>query len=258
MNVDLVTWIAQIVNFLILVVLLRIFLYDRVLQAIDERKRKLSSQRAEAESAKQEAEKQARKHQAELDALDERRSSLLSEAREQAEERRSELLREARQEVERAKSNWRKSLAREKQDFRQSFYREAGRQVCQTVRRVLADLAGTDLEERMIESFAARIAAADAQEKGAMENALQQSKQGCTIVSAQAMSNDTQDQLIQAMKKEFGDLGKIEFATSEELLCGVELRYDGRKISWSVASFLQELEAHISEALEEETEGEKK
>jgi len=41
MQIDWFTWIAQIINFLILVALLRYFLYGRIVKVIDERQKKL-------------------------------------------------------------------------------------------------------------------------------------------------------------------------------------------------------------------------
>ncbi|MDT8272548.1 MAG: F0F1 ATP synthase subunit B, partial [Desulfomonilia bacterium] len=49
MEIDLFTWGAQIVNFLILVALLRHFLYGRIVHAIDTRQEKIASRWDEAE-----------------------------------------------------------------------------------------------------------------------------------------------------------------------------------------------------------------
>ena len=53
------TVVAQIVNFLILVFLLKYFLYDRVIRAMDQREQRIQQRLQEAEEKKQEAEQEA-------------------------------------------------------------------------------------------------------------------------------------------------------------------------------------------------------
>ena len=56
------TVIAQIVNFLILVFLLKYFLYDRIVKAMDEREQRIQLRLKEAEEKKQEADQEARSY----------------------------------------------------------------------------------------------------------------------------------------------------------------------------------------------------
>jgi F-type H+-transporting ATPase subunit b len=56
--IDWFTVAAQIVNFLILMALLKYFLYDRVVKAMDEREEKIHSRLQQAESLRQEAERE--------------------------------------------------------------------------------------------------------------------------------------------------------------------------------------------------------
>ncbi len=53
MKIDWFTLIAQVINFLILVWLLRRFLYKPILKAVDEREKKIASQLKDAETIKQ-------------------------------------------------------------------------------------------------------------------------------------------------------------------------------------------------------------
>ena len=55
MEFDLFTFSAQIVNFIVLVVLLRIFLYKRIIDAMDKREERIASRLQEAEAREKSA-----------------------------------------------------------------------------------------------------------------------------------------------------------------------------------------------------------
>ncbi|MCF8066354.1 MAG: hypothetical protein K9K36_13980, partial [Desulfarculaceae bacterium] len=115
MLIDWFTVAAQVVNFLILVWLLKHFLYDRIIKAIDQREADIAARFEEAEAkqdaaARKESEPDQRRRE-----LEEQSGSLLAEAKEQAEQRRQELVAQAKQEVEGQRDNWREALERVRQ-----------------------------------------------------------------------------------------------------------------------------------------------
>ena len=63
MLIDWFTVIAQVINFLVLVVLLKRFLYKPILDAIDQREKRIASALAEADAQKVEAKKEREKFQ---------------------------------------------------------------------------------------------------------------------------------------------------------------------------------------------------
>jgi F-type H+-transporting ATPase subunit b len=76
---------AQIVNFLVLIALLKYFLYGRIIKAIDEREKKIASRLEDAEQKKKEAEQEGEAYRTknqELDAMGER---IVAQVREEAE-----------------------------------------------------------------------------------------------------------------------------------------------------------------------------
>jgi hypothetical protein len=84
MLIDWFTVGAQVVNFLILVWLLKRFLYKPILHAIDERERRIAKELADADTRKTEAEKERDKFQKRNDEFDEQREELLSKAKGEA------------------------------------------------------------------------------------------------------------------------------------------------------------------------------
>jgi len=48
-----------------------------------------------------------------------------------------------------------------------------------------------------------------------------------------------------------GDKAKINFQVSPELICGIETRSEGKKISWNIENYLDGLEEQLKKAFTE-------
>ena len=87
MPIDWFTVVAQAINFLILVWLLKRFLYRPILHAIDERKKGIANQLAEAEAKKAEAQKERDDFQHKNEEFDQERAALLKKVTDEASRR---------------------------------------------------------------------------------------------------------------------------------------------------------------------------
>src|ERR1700688_2445173 len=100
MLIDWFTVGAQALNFIILVWLLKRFLYKPILDAIDAREKRIATELADADAKKSEAQKERDEFQHKNEAFDQQRAALLSKATEEAKAERQRLLDEARQAAE--------------------------------------------------------------------------------------------------------------------------------------------------------------
>src|SRR5689334_11847594 len=96
MLIDWFTVGAQALNFIILVWLMRRFLYKPVLKAIDAREKKIAAELADAAAKEAEAQKQRDEFQQKNEELDQQRAALLKKATEEAGAERHRLFDEAR------------------------------------------------------------------------------------------------------------------------------------------------------------------
>jgi F-type H+-transporting ATPase subunit b len=92
--------ISQIVNFLLLLVILRVFLYKPIVNMLDKRRETIRTQLEEADTARSEAEAAKQEYEKQLEEAKEERRSMLAEAREQADKMREEILEKARGEAQ--------------------------------------------------------------------------------------------------------------------------------------------------------------
>src|SRR5271163_2056642 len=113
MPINWFTVAAQAINFLILVWLLRRFLYKPILQAIDERAKWIATQLAEAEAKKAEAQKERDDFQHKNEAFDQERAALLKKATDEAKAERQRMLDEARKEADELRAKRQEALRSE-------------------------------------------------------------------------------------------------------------------------------------------------
>src|SRR5580700_4764336 len=96
MLIDWFTVGAQALNFLILVWLMKRFLYKPILNAIDAREKRIAAELADADAKKTEAKKERDDFQHKNEEFDKQRATLLAKATDEAKTERQRLLDEAR------------------------------------------------------------------------------------------------------------------------------------------------------------------
>lgn len=247
MFIDWFTVFAQVVNFLVLVWLLKRFLYGPIIAAMDRREERIAGRLREGSEMKEQAEKEAEEFRNRAAALEERKRDMLSRAETEAEVRRRELVEGARAEVEKEKAQWRTAV----EDEKEAFLRELGSRACAEVlsvaERALRDLSDTDLNERMAEVFIGRLReAAGDHIPGAAGD------QGDVVVTTSFdLSPETKEALEEAIREKVSKDAPVSYRTSKGLLCGIEVRYGGFSLGWSLGGFLKGLEEEVSKSLEE-------
>ncbi len=110
MQIDYFTIFAQIINFLILVFLLRHFLYGPVTKLMEEREQKIVSRLQEVEKKKREAEQELESYRKMSQELSNKREEMLAEAAREAQVLEADLMKKAREEVSASSANWYRDL----------------------------------------------------------------------------------------------------------------------------------------------------
>ncbi|MFP4055682.1 MAG: F0F1 ATP synthase subunit B [Candidatus Brocadiia bacterium] len=253
--VDWPTVIFQIINFLVLVYLLKRFLYGRIIEAMDKREEKIASRLDDAEEKKKEAQAEAENYREKKREVEAQREQFLQKAQQEADQRRQELLKEAQQEVEQLEARWRQALQRQKEGFLDELRRRTAEHTFAIARRALQDLAGASLEERIAETFLQRLDSVDEEEWQALAQALGGGEEGprqLTLRSSFQLPDDKQQAIGEAVQGHVGDGVELRFETSDDPLCGIELTGHGRKIAWSVGQYLDALQEAVSQIVEQQ------
>lgn len=245
MLIDWFTVIAQGLNFLVLVWLLKRYLYKPVLAAIAAREKQIALAIADAASQRTAAEGERAAFAAKNAALDGERAALLEQAASAANAERARLLAEARAETDALRAKQMTALRDDQTRLRQGIARLAQQEVLAIARKVLGDLAGASLEEQMTVAFARRLRALDRSAKETLVAAFGSASEA--VVRSAFDLSEAQRALIQnAADEEFASSIALRFEISAEMLCGMELLVGGQKLAWSMADYLDGLEQKIA------------
>ena len=258
MLIDWFTVCAQALNFLILVWLLKRFLYKPILDAIDVREKRIAAELADADAKKAEAKKERDEFQRKNEEFDQQRAALLSKAVDEAKTERQRLLDEARQESDGARARGQEALRSDLQSLSGEITRRTRDEVFAIARKTLADLAAASLEEQMADVFVRRLRALNDGEKDGLKSAFKAASGAVAVRSTFDLPAAQRSAIESAIKETLAMEIPVRFETAPDLVSGIELTANGRKIAWSVADYLASLEEGISELLKQQDKPEPK
>lgn len=251
MLIDWFTVGAQAINFLILVWLMKRFLYKPILNAIDAREKKIAKALADADAKDAEAQAERDAFRKKNEAFAQQRDALLTKATEEAKAERQRLLEEAREAAEALGAKRQETLRQDARNLSGAIARRAQEEVFAIARKALADLASTDLEERMVDVFILRLRAMDDSTKASLGAALSTASEPALLRSAFALSEDQSSKIQTAFTETFSSDIPLRFETAPNLVSGIELTTNGQKLAWSIADYLTSLENSAAELLTE-------
>ena len=249
MLVDWFTVAAQVVNFLILVWLLKRFLYKPVLHAIDEREKRVATELADAAAKQAEARQERDEFHRKNEEFARQRAALMSQAMEEAKAERQRLFEEARQAADAMSVKRQDTLRNEAHTLNQAIGRRTQKEVFAIARKTLTDLASTSLEERLGAVFIRRLQEMDGEAKAGFAKALRNASRPGRLRSAFELPAEQRAVIQKALNDTFPGSIQVEFETAPDLIGGIELAADGHKVAWSIAEYLLSLEKGLGELL---------
>ncbi len=251
MVIDLFTVIAQIINFLILVFLLKKFLFDRIIKIMDDRENKISEQLSNAEQQEKDAQQEVEKQRKIKEELAQKWDENLAQMKKEIQSKREEMMREARQSVNQSQEDWEKAMSKQRDGFLRELRYLSCQQVCQVSKKVLTDLANERLENQLLDSFLEQLEARE-KDKG-QEFRLSELNEGeeVEIFTAFQLQKKDKDLVTEKIESLAHKDVQIGFKESNDIICGIELRSEGKKIAWSIESYLNALEKRLEEMFKE-------
>lgn len=256
MLIDWFTVVAQALNFVILVWLMKRFLYQPILDAIDAREQRIASELADADAKRAEAKQDRDELEQKTAELEQQRADLMSRATNEAKAERQRLLDEARQAADALSTRRQETLRNDAQSLSRAISLRAQEEVFAIARKVLGDLATTSLEERMGEIFTRRLREIDGAAKARLAAALATASEPALVRCAFELPAEQHAVIQNALDETFATEVATRFETAPELIGGIELTMNGQKVSWSIADYLTSLEKGVGELLNAQPEAE--
>lgn len=249
MPIDWITVIAQIANFLLLVWLLKRFLYRPILDGIDAREAEITRRMAEAGEAQQKAAAAETEYRTQRAQLLSDKDAVVAQALRASQDERDTLLREARARLEQEQQDWHKHLDTERAHFTAQLHRSGEQTLLELTRKALHDLADETLEEAIARHLSARLqplAAELAQAAGDSSKAVATTRDPLAE-AAQAQLRADVEQLLPNIT--------LHFDTDPQQAPGLILRVGGVQVAWTIDSYTDELGALLNERLTAEASG---
>jgi F-type H+-transporting ATPase subunit b len=258
MLIDWFTVGAQALNFIILVWLLRRFLYKPILNAVEAREKRIAAELADADAKKAEAQKERDEFQHKNEEFDQQRAALLSKAADEANAERQRLLEQAGRAADALSARRRDALRTDANNLNQAIRRRIQQEVFAIARKALTDLATTSLEERMSDAFIHRLRAMDGEAKKRLSGALRTTSEPALVRSAFDLPAAQRATIQNALNETFSADVHVRFEAAPDLVSGVELTTNGHKVAWSIADYLASLDKGVGELLKEQNKPEVK
>jgi F-type H+-transporting ATPase subunit b len=258
MKINWFTVIAQVINFLILVWLLRHFLYKPVLKAIDEREKKIASQLKDATDKEAKAKKEQDEFAKKNEAFDQKKKGLMEKAVAETNVERDKLLEIARNDAATLQSKLENALRATQEKLNHDIVQKTQQEVFAIARKTLADLSSVSLEEQSANIFIKRIKELKKDEKKQFSEAFKLGSKQMSgeqrpilIQSAFDLPEKQQTEIKKAVNEILRTETQFQFKTEPEIISGIELTSNGYKLAWSISEYLNSLQKSITEMIKE-------
>jgi len=241
MSVDWITVLAQIVNFLVLIWLLKRYLYRPILNGIDAREAEIAERMSAASLAEEKAEATEAEYIEQIATLHANEMAMTDSARQKAEAARDILLADAQELFEKERTDWKAHLELEGHKYIADLHKTGASALLSLTRKALDDLADETLEERIVAHVATRLAP--------MSDELLKAASGATEAIATTrdpLPDTARERLIADMHNILPNITlRFEIDTTQSL--GLILRMGGAQVAWTIDTYIDGLDAILEE-----------
>lgn len=246
MTVDWFTLAAQLVNFAVLLVLLRIFLYRPILNVMAEREKRTAAPLNEARRLVDEAAAEREALRREREAFERERAERLEAALREVEETRAQQLDAIERETVELRVAAAEAVERDVGRVAGKLMTRLARLVVEEVRGTLDSIAGADLDRSAWARFEERLRALPAEQCGSLAEA---GRGSVRVVTPRPLAPETVDTARAALRELLG-VQHVRFDTDPDLLLGVALEAGGLRLDGTAAARLEALERSFAAALD--------
>jgi F-type H+-transporting ATPase subunit b len=248
MLIDWFTVFAQIVNFLALIWLLKIFLYKPILKVIADRQNEINAQLNEAKLKKVEADAELETFRKKNIEFDQQKVEKIKKITEESKQFRDKLISVVKVEAEKQKTKWYTSLENEKDEVFHDLSNRIQTEILSIARKTIVDLSGGKLEEQIVEIFLQRLNKITKKEKETFISELGP-KDSLQIKTNSDLNEVLKEKIKKTVQSEFEKEIEVTFIVSSDLIAGIELMSKGTKMSWNIADYFSSLESQISKVM---------
>jgi F-type H+-transporting ATPase subunit b len=235
------TFVFQVVNFLVLVAILRWLLYRPLREAIDRRREANAKAQADAAAARGEAAALQATLDQQLAEVDRKRAEVMREARERAEAERQALMAETEAASRRRREELEQQLAREREEALRSLRAELVHSAVEMASRLLSEASDSTLQHRLAGRLVDELRRIPDEVRLRLRGEWDDGE-AAVVETAADLNGEVLRNLCGAIESLAGRPLSVSVQTCPALLGGVRLRIGGHVWDASMAGRLEELE----------------
>lgn len=236
------TFLFEVVNFLVLVAILRWLLYQPLREAIDHRREANAKAQADAEAARQQAESLQHALDRQLADLDHQREAAVREARDRAEAERQTLLADTETAIRHRREEVEQQIVRERDEAVRSLRAELVHSAVEMADRLLREAADSTLQRQLAGRLVEELARLPDDDRRRLRGEWDDGE-GAIVETASELDPEALRDLDKAIELLAGRPLAFSVRVRPELLGGVRLRIGGHVWDASMAGRLEELES---------------
>lgn len=236
------TFLFQVVNFLVLVYILRRLLYRPLREAIDRRREANAKAQADAEAARREAAAVQASLDQQLADLDRRREAVIREARDRADAERKATSAEADAAIRRRREECEQQLVRERDEAVRSLRAELLRSAAEMAGRLLSEASDSTLQRQLAARLVEELRRVPDDERRRLREGWDDGE-AAVVETAAEINGEVLRELGGAIESLAGRSLDVSVRVRPDLLAGLRLRIGGHVWDASMAGRLEELGA---------------
>ncbi|MBN1783726.1 MAG: hypothetical protein JW812_02035 [Alphaproteobacteria bacterium] len=248
MSIDWLTVIIQAVNFLVLVWILKRFLYKPVLNAMDNRQKAVFAKLHEAEKREKAAEKVREELTEERNRVKSESKQVLLQAQKEADSEKSKMMKITQEDMRDKQLRFEHQLEVEKKALYGAVRQLAGETLVQTAKDAMSELATKDLEKDMFTIFAEKIKGIKSDTFDSLIQAIKK-EHAVVLTSAHTPSDAEKAKIESALKEVSGVSPKMVYKENKELICGIEILADTTMVRWGFDKYIENFGRALTNAL---------
>lgn len=239
------TFVLEVINFLILVWLLKHFLYQPVLNVISQRRQRIEAEISQAAREQEKADALKQQYEQRLTEWEQDKRDVLDDLERQIEQERSKRLQQLDDEVERQRLKYQARDEQQQNQWRNQAETEALQLGGAFAARLLKGLTGPELDLRLQQLFIEQLADLPESAMKALREGWQGKDARIEITSATALDNKRQQAIRQALEKKLGQSeAQWRFHQDNTLIAGLRVTIGG----WVIQANLQDELRFFAEA----------
>ena len=254
LDIDLVTILAQIINFLVLAAVLYFLFFKPILKRMDERAAAKEEALSNAKQMEQQAEDTLSKIETRLSDIDDEIESQLEEAYQKAQEERTALLHATQNEAERILREAEKEASKRQQQEIEELQEKLVDTILDISTQILVKTTPDVVHENLVQDLNTEIwdlGKNDMRQVRTIRESLTERTPTVYVTSAKELSPELQRSLIRTFSALADSNVSMEIDIEPSLIAGIRVRIGDLVVENTLAMELTELKSEVAGSLEE-------